>query len=170
MKTGIILYDTSCIFEIVILNYFLKYNEKELVFISMDGKPIMATEGYSINVDKSISEISAEDFELIVVPGGDISDVDNSEVHQFLNDAYNNRTVIAGICAGVDLLENSGLLNNVNSTKNTDLDLVDDKNIITARANVYIDFAIEVGKKMNLFKDDNDIKETVDFWKEFKRA
>ncbi len=170
MKTGIILYDTSCIFEIVILNYFLKYNEKELVFISMDGKPIISTEGYSINVDKSISEVSAKDFELIVVPGGDISVVDTSEVYKFLNNAYNNKAVIAGICAGVDLLENSGLLNNVNSTKNTDLDLIDDKNIITARANAYVDFAIEVGKKMNLFKDDNDIKETVEFWKEFKRA
>ncbi len=48
--------------------------------------------------------------------------------------------------------------------------MFNDKNIITARANAYVDFAIEVGKKMNLFKDDNDIEETIKFWKEFKNV
>lgn len=168
MKTGVILFNTSCIFEVVILNYFLKYNDKEVVFISIDGEPIVATEGYSINVDKSIIEAEAKDFELIVVPGGDISDVDNSEVYEFLNDAYNNKSVIAGICAGVDLLEKSGILSNVNSIHNKDTDVVVDGNIITSRANAYVDFAIEVGKIMNLFKDEADLNETIEFWKDCK--
>ena len=32
MKTVVLLYDTSCIYEIVILNYFLKVTGKEMIF------------------------------------------------------------------------------------------------------------------------------------------
>ncbi|NLA12853.1 MAG: hypothetical protein GX867_01220 [Tissierellia bacterium] len=38
----------------------------------------------------------------------------------------------------------------------------------TARANAYVDFAIEVAKKLNLFQDEADLAETVVFWKELK--
>ncbi|PHU41292.1 hypothetical protein CSX00_01485 [Pseudobutyrivibrio ruminis] len=37
--------------------------------------------------------------------------------------------------------------------------------VITARANIYVDLAIAIGKKMNLFADEADLKETIDFWK-----
>ena len=40
MKTVVLLYDTSCIYEIVILNYFLKVTGKEMQFVSLDGKEI----------------------------------------------------------------------------------------------------------------------------------
>ena len=48
MKTVVLLYDTSCIYEIVILNYFLKVTGKEMQFVSLDGKEITTTEGYRI--------------------------------------------------------------------------------------------------------------------------
>lgn len=37
--------------------------------------------------------------------------------------------------------------------------------VITARANMYVDMAIAIGKKMNLFKDEADLQESIDFWK-----
>lgn len=46
MKTVVLLYDTSCVYEIVILNYFLKVTGKEMQFVSLDGKEITTTEGY----------------------------------------------------------------------------------------------------------------------------
>ena len=48
MKAVVLLYDTSCIYEIVILNYFLKVTGKEMQFVSLDGKEVTATEGYRI--------------------------------------------------------------------------------------------------------------------------
>lgn len=36
------------------------------------------------------------------------------------------------------------------------MDCVREENIITARANAYVDFAIEVGKALNLFEDEAD--------------
>ena len=40
MKTMVLLYDTSCIYEIVILNYFLKVTGKEMIFVSPEGNPV----------------------------------------------------------------------------------------------------------------------------------
>ncbi len=45
-----------------------------------------------------------------------------------------------------------------------------DGNVITARANAYADFAIEAGKALDLFEDETDLQETIDFWKYYKRA
>lgn len=36
MKTVVLLYDSSCIYEIVILNYFLKVTGKDVVFVSQE--------------------------------------------------------------------------------------------------------------------------------------
>ena len=35
--------------------------------------------------------------------------------------------------------------------------------------NAYVDFAIEVGKELELFTDEQDLQETIDFWKLHKR-
>ena len=42
--------------------------------------------------------------------------------------------------------------------------------MITARANAYVDFAIEVARKLDLFDSEEDLRETIDFWKKFKRV
>ena len=79
------------------------------------------------------------------------------------------KVIIAGICAGVDILDKAGILKNISSTISSDLDCVHDENIVTARANAYVDFAIEVGKTLELFEDEADIQETIEFWKKSQK-
>ncbi len=168
MKTVVILFNTSCIFEIVILNYFLKYRDKEVLFVSKDDESINATEGYSINVDSALSDVDVSDVELVIIPGGDTTEIVTSEVCSFLNEVNKQGGMIAAICAGVDVLESAGLLDNTDSTKKSNSAVVVDNNIITASANGYVDFAIEVAKKMSLFESEEDLQETIAFWKEYK--
>lgn len=170
MKTVVLLYNTSCIYEIVILNYFLKCTGKDVVFVSYDGNPIIAAEGYSINVSDKLLNISPEDVELMIVPGGDITEIDCSEVWEYLADVRSNQGLIAGICAGVDVLKHAGILETIESTYSGDQDVAVADKVITARANGYVDFAIEVAKKMDLFEDEADLKETIAFWREFQRV
>ena len=40
---------------------------------------------------------------------------------------------------------------------------------VQARANAYVDFAIAVAKELDLFEDEADVKETIEFWKNYKR-
>lgn len=170
MKTVVLLYDSSCIYEIVILNYFLKVTGKDVVFVSPDGGTITAMEGYSIHTAGALIQINPSDVELLIVPGGDITPIDKEDVWNYLRLVNQNHGLIAGICAGVDVLEHAGLLDVIDSTHSTDLDVVVCDNIITARANGYVDFAIETAKKLNLFEDEADLQETIAFWREFQRV
>ena len=83
---------------------------------------------------------------------------------------YNaSNTLIAAICAGVDVLDHAGILAGILSTHSSESDVAVSDKIITSRANGYVDFAIEVAKKMNLFKDEEDLQETISFWKNYQR-
>lgn len=50
------------------------------------------------------------------------------------------------------------------------VDLVTDKNVITARANAYVDFAVEVAKKLDLFASEADLQETINFCEHYQRV
>ena len=170
MKTVVLLYNSSSIYEIVILNYFLNFTGKDVVFVSLDGKQITAMEGYSINVSEKLKSIAPDDVELVIVPGGNITEIDNYEVWDYLSKVHMNNGIIAGICAGVDVLEHSGVLEGIISTHSSEMDVAVADTVITARANGYVDFAIEVAKKMDLFQDENDLAETIGFWREYQRV
>lgn len=170
METVVILYNTCCIYEIIILNYFLKFTNKNVIFVSVDGKTITSMEGYSMNVSGKLTDIDVTKVELMVVPGGNIKEIDNALVYGYMRNVMANKGIIAGICAGVDVLEHAGILEGIDSTYSTELDVAITDHVITARANGYVDFAIEVAKKMNLFEDEHDSEETIAFWREFKRV
>ena len=73
-------------------------------------------------------------------------------------------------CVRVDVLDHAGILCDVKSTHSSDADLVTDKNVISARANAYFDFAVEVAKKLDLFASEDDLQETINFWKHYQRV
>ena len=169
MKDVVLLFDTACVYEIVTLNYFLKFTGADIIFCSINGESVTSMEGYSLNVDKKLSEIDPNDVRSIIIPGGDITNITNDTVHQFLHSIKEKNKVVAGICAGVDVLDKVGVLQDVKSTHSIDLDVVRDNHIITARANGYVDFAIEVGKELELFESEADLQETIAFWKYHER-
>ena len=165
MKTVVLLYETCCIYEIVITNYFLQCTGHEIVFATIDGKAVTAQERFSLNATCALSEIDPKEVELLLVPGGDISSIANEEIYSFIRTVVDNKHLVAGICNGVDELDNAGILNGIESTHSAKKDLVIGEYVITARANMYVDMAIAIGKKMNLFADEADLQETIDFWK-----
>ncbi|MGG7214245.1 DJ-1/PfpI family protein [Clostridium nigeriense] len=170
MKNIFLVYDNCCFYEIVILSYFMKFTGQEIAFCSVDGKEINCMEGYSVNVDMALKDVNINDVKCLTITGGDISDINNKTVRDFIKNLVDKGAIISAICAGVDVLDDAGILNGVKSTHSEDTDVSNDKNIITARANAYVDFAIEVAKKLDLFEDENDLQETINFWKYHKRV
>ncbi len=170
MKTVVLLYETCCIYEIVITNYFLQCSGHEMVFTTIDGETVTAQERFSLNATCSLKDIDPKEVELLLVPGGDIASIANEEVYSFIRAVVDNRHLVAGICNGVDELENAGILNGIESTHSVKEDLVVGEYVITARANMYVDMAIAIGKKMSLFADEADLQETIDFWKFHKTS
>lgn len=169
MKDIVLLFNTACVYEIVTLNYFLNFTGSETMFCSLDGEKITSMEGYRVEVDAKLSDIDIENVRCVIVPGGDVSSIKNEQVFEFLRQARAMGKIIGGICAGVDVLDEAGVLKGIQSTHSTELDYVCDDHVVTARANAYTDFAIEMGKELQLFVDEADLQETIDFWKYGKR-
>ncbi|HHX11698.1 MAG TPA: hypothetical protein GX731_02670 [Clostridiales bacterium] len=170
MNNYFLIYDDCCFFEIVILSYFLKIKNQEVQYCSMNGSSVRSMEGFSVNVDLSVEELDTDNIKCFVIPGGDVKPINNDVIFSLLLDLKEKGSVIAAICAGVDILNKAGVLDGVHSTHSDDSDVSNDKKIITARANAYADFAIEVTKELELFDDEEDLQETIDFWKYHKRC
>lgn len=169
MKDVFLIYPKCCFYEIVILSYFMNYSHCDLAFCTLDGKPIQAMEGFSVQANLALADLDQAQIRSFIVPGGNISEIDRAGVQVYLRDLKKRHALIAGICAGVDVLDHAGILDGVKSTHSTDADWIRDKNIITARANAYVDFAIEVAKYLGLFTGEEDLQETIDFWKHHHR-
>lgn len=170
MKDVFLVFDTSCFYEIVILNYFMRFSKCDVILCSLDGKPVRTMEGYSVNVDMALSDVEKTQVRSFTVPGGKVSAIDTPEVRTCLRELKEQGALVAGICAGVDVLDHAGILDGLRSTHSTDLDFVNDRHVITSRANTYVDFAIEVAKELGLFADEADLRETIDFWKNYRRV
>lgn len=170
VKDIFLIYDTCCFYEIVILNYFMAFTGCEAVMCSTDGKPVRTMEGYSVNADMAISDVDFEQVRSLTVPGGNYKLADSEEVREILRKLRAKKVLINGICAGVDLLDESGVLSGIRSThSDNSVEFVNDDKVITARANAYVDFAVEVAKELGLFRDEADLQETIDFWKYGRR-
>ncbi len=170
MKDVILLYDDCCIYEIAILNYFLKATDSEMLFCSVHGETIKCYEGYSINCDSSLEALDLSSIRSLIVPGGNIENIMGKMMFDIIRELNERKVLIAGICAGVEVLYEAGILEGVRSAHDEEYDCVRDGNVITARANAYADFAIEAGKALDLFEDETDLQETIDFWKYHKRV
>ena len=169
MRDIVLLYDSCCLYEVVSANYYLSFSGAQVDYVGLDKRPIRTKEGFSVNVDYSIDELNVSDVRSLILPGGDKRILGTEKVKALVRNVYAGGKLLAAICSAVDVVEDAGILADIRSTHSTDEDCVCDKNVITARANAYVDFGIEVAKYLNLFADEKDLQETVDFWKFFKR-
>ncbi|MGM9662765.1 MAG: DJ-1/PfpI family protein [Oscillospiraceae bacterium] len=169
MKDVFLIYDRCCFYEIVTLSYFMRFSGCDMAFCAPAGRPVRAMEGFTVQPDLALEELDPEQVRSFILPGGAVSAVNRPEVWRLLQELKAKQALIAGICAGVDVLDDAGLLGDVRSTHSTDEDLVCDRNIITARANAHVDFAIKTAETLGLFSGEEDLRETVAFWKHNQR-
>lgn len=126
--------------------------------------------------DKAIKDINPEDIDLFIIPGGDSSKLyEEMELKEFILKLNEKNKLIAGICGGAELMAYYGLLDNkkangdsagfkVDETNKNiydkvnivSKDVVKDGNYITAIGKAYVEFAIELGKVMKIFKNEQE--------------
>ncbi len=171
MTNYMAVYEGCCFYEIVILSYYLRCTGNSLFWCSPDGKDITCMEGFTVRCSGSFADIVPEQAESITVTGGEIARIAGSEIlRERLIQARQQGMLIGGICAGVDLLDSFGITDGLHTIHTDDLDVAADGRVVTARANAYVDFAVEMGKELKLFADERDLTETIDFWKYHKRC
>lgn len=68
MKDVFLIYDTSCFYEIVILNYFMNFSNCDIVLCSLDGNSVKTMEGFSVKVDMPLKDLDKEQIRSFIIP------------------------------------------------------------------------------------------------------
>ncbi|MCG7379030.1 DJ-1/PfpI family protein [Paenibacillus sp. ACRSA] len=182
MKTHILLFEGYVSFEIMLASYFMK-TQGDVVTVALDEGALRSYEGLSVNPDLIMNQVDPSTVELLIIPGGDATSLlKREELMDWLRRLNGLTTPIAAICSGTLLLGQAQILEDKSFTTNAEAQMRDittqgvyintnvvvDGHIITAKANAYVDFGIEVGKVMNIYSSTEDLEETIEVFKYFK--
>jgi putative intracellular protease/amidase/ADP-ribose pyrophosphatase YjhB (NUDIX family) len=166
-KIYILLYPDCISFEITLAAELLS-KKYEIVNASPNGKNLPDLSGIPVKVQCSYAEIDLDHCVGILVPGGDPSSIiENKEIDSVLQKANERGLMIAAICAGPLLLAKAGLLvgkriahgynqerlsflsEYFETVETTEEQFVADKNILTAKPEAHIDFAVEIACRLD---------------------
>ena len=167
----IFLYQGCAEFEVTVACWQIAESEKyETVMIAYDYEPISTNSGFSMNLDKLVSDIqTVEDVAGIIIPGGSLLDL-RVELQDLLVKLNKNGKLLAAICAGPQYLAASGVLGSHSFTtsrthelyleKNEpdpfdwknfrDIRVNVDENFITAKGFAFSDFALAIWEYLGL--------------------
>ncbi len=163
----VLLYPGCISYEVALASELL--SEKfQIVTASPEGSPITEASGLPLAIELKYSEVKLDNCKAILVPGGDPKSISqNKEIDRILVEANKKTLLIAGICAGPSVLAKAGILKGkkiahgygpeqldflksifegVNLTDNL---FVVDGNIITAKPEAHIEFAVEIACRLN---------------------
>ncbi|MGG2014985.1 DJ-1/PfpI family protein [Bacillus sp. S10(2024)] len=171
-------------FEIAHVLFLLrKMGKAKITTVSVDGNPVESIGGLWTQVEASLSEIKLNEFDLILISGGDgiHKILDEAIVSKMLMNAFNLKIPIASICASAILLGKAGILNgrrftclqhtyeNNKSLFETSIytgaDIEVENTIITAKGTAFAEFAVAVCQLMDLLKEKEKLDSTLRFCK-----
>lgn len=137
----------------------------KITTVGIGGKLVTGSHKITVEADIIDSDLVTDDIEMIILPGGmpGTKNLDNSPtVHEAIKKALDKDAYICAICAAPMILGKLGLLNGktavcypgfedylTGATVPSDLDVVDDGKIITARGmGVAVDFGLLLASKL----------------------
>jgi 4-methyl-5(b-hydroxyethyl)-thiazole monophosphate biosynthesis len=134
----------------------------DVVTAGLSDQPVKASRGITLVPDTTLDDVQADDFDMIVLPGGlpgaDHLDAD-PRIHNILKQLHEKGRYTAAICAAPKVLAAAGLLNGRRATSYPGvldkmtlpevdvqpLAVVNDDRVITSRGpGTAIDFALEL--------------------------
>ncbi|XMB67682.1 DJ-1/PfpI family protein [Mycoplasmatota bacterium zrk1] len=156
MRVAYYLYDGYSQIEISIPEFL--FRKEETMTLSSNQDVVVCQGGKRSLIDYSVSEVNPEDIDVLIIPGGKANI--EEDILKLIKDCEKQGIVIGAICAGVDYLLHAGVLNDRKYTGFFDRDKTydflpkdgiltykmyeSDKNIITARPEAYLEFALEL--------------------------
>lgn len=164
MNTYIFLYPETSFFEVNLVAYFMKTKGNVFIVTERENEIVWTNEGVRILSDAFIDEVRVEDIDTFIICGGEIKNIANKPfLYQIIKKCKQNNKIVGGICAGRELVKNALDLADY-SEKTCVID-----RIILSPGYEYVDFALEVGKMADIFEDENDYEETINFFRFFQK-
>ena len=162
MKTkALVIFYPDCIeFEAILATQVLHGENLIIDVATHDGTDYLGPSGIALRATHCYADVHPEEYRVVIVPGGDTKSVlENETLLGILRTAHASGATLGAICAGPLLLAKAGLLKGRRFTHGYGPDsqlpywkdgsyenqpVVVDGNIVTAKPQAYIDFAIEV--------------------------
>ncbi|MBZ9625823.1 DJ-1/PfpI family protein [Clostridium sp. FP2] len=185
MNVCVLYYDGFCEFEVVFA--FSKFRNN-IFSVALENRVYISEENQKYLPDKTIQQLNPDDIDLFIIPGGNpVQLYEKTELKEFILKLNEKNKFIAGICGGTELMVYYGLLDNKEANGDgegfrvdesnkhiyekiiiVDRDVVRDGNCITSIGQAFIEFSIELGKVMNIYKNDEEIKDDYNWLKNIK--
>lgn len=185
MNVCVFYYDGFCEFEVVLAVSLFK---NSFISAALEKRVYVSEEKQKFVPDKAIKELNPEEIDLFIIPGGDPEHLyGNKELIEFIKVLNEKNKFIAGICGGTELMAKCGVLNDRKCTgdsegirlneRNKDIfentiiideDVVIDGNCITSMGKAYVEFSLELGKLMKVYKNDEEVKKDYKWLKNIK--
>lgn len=166
-KSVLILLYPGCIFFELALATELLAKKCDLVYATPDGKDHAANNGMTIKSETSYKNADLSNCAAVLIPGGNFESIsENQDSDEVLKQAFDKKIWIAAICAGPFLLAKAGLLKGKTIAHGfgpTQIEFLSsyfegvtfsgekfhyDGQILTARPEAHIDFAVEIAAKL----------------------
>ena len=164
----------GCIFFELALALELLATKYRIIFATPDGADHDASNGVVVRATDSYGKLDLKNCVAILIPGGDPGSIkDNVEIDEVIKTANSKGILLAAICAGPFILAKARVLigkkiahgygpEQLQFLKTffegavlTDFPVVSDQNIITARPEAHIDFAIEISIRLGVVQPES---------------
>lgn len=165
MNTYIFLYPETSFFEVNLVAYFMKTKGNIYIVAEDEHQVICTNEGVKIQKDISLTQVELESIDAFIICGGEINNIANTQLlSEIIKQCIDSKKIVGGICAGRNLIADAiGDLTFPEKTFILD-------NVVLSPGNEYVDFALAVGKLADIFADEEDYNETIDYFKYFKNV
>jgi transcriptional regulator GlxA family with amidase domain len=185
LHTLIIIYP-GCIAQEVMLAAELLEDRFPIIVATHDKRPLRLSNGLNITPDYLYGSVPAESVGCVLIPGGDPASVaGNKSLDELLCKVHGQGAVLASICAGAFLLGKAGLLSDkkiahgwtaeniqflrengyFENTEFTDESLICEGQLVTARPEAHIEFALEVAYQMKIVPTREEVKKYIQYYK-----
>lgn len=170
-KALLFIFKGYCEFEITTAISILRTTHEMHTF-SIDHTPCKSEAGLTTIPDFSINELNPEDYDVVIIPGGDLRPIaEAEELFHFVKAFTKKGKVAAAICSGVYVLGKAGVLTKKRYTVTLTAEqreflgcfnednyvyksVVKSENILTAQGHAYVQFGIELAKMLREVNQD----------------
>jgi 4-methyl-5(b-hydroxyethyl)-thiazole monophosphate biosynthesis len=181
MKIYVLIYNNYAHFEVDLVCW-IRGRANEVVTVALEEYEVQSAEGFIMKAHKLIDEVDVNEVDLFIIPGGDSESIlGNAKLQSLLRQLNKQGKLIGAICYGPILLADAGILKEKKFTTSvsTELELfqvfnkenfidegvVVDGNIVTAKGDYYVDFALQICKMANLTNEN-----ALNYWAKFFRS
>ena len=153
-----------------------RWGKRAVVAVGFTTNTVMSMGGLRVMPDRSLSDVRAEDVELLILPGGDLweGEYPRAVLQNLLAALISAHTPIAAICGATLAVARAGLLNDRRHTSNTSSYLrnhvpdytgdakyeetlaVYDQGVITASGLGPVEFARLIFRQLGLFSQSDE--------------